>query len=306
MTFAAQGIKRIAAWLLAWLIGWVCVAPVLAEPTDDTVRMGFHVKIARDLSRAEVKAALSFWANELGSKFGVPTQVRFYDDMGALRRDFDSGQVNFVITSSMEFVHHFKIEELAEGFVGAIQVDHSLMLASRAESDIRSVENLAGKSIALFKDDELSEVYLETLCLRHYRRACKEVFAKMETADTSNTLAMRLFFGKVDVILTRKNGLELAKELNPQMGKAIRVVREFPVKSSYYGFFSRAVDPAFRTRALMHVQTMHENPRGRQVLEVFKLDRLKLASEDELQPFVRLLHDYESLRAEVGRKRAAR
>lgn len=300
------GLRRICRFCrLVLLLGAIAAAPV-AQAAEEVVRLGFYVKVTRDLSRAEVQSSLEFWADELGGKFNVPTQVRFYDDMRTLRRDFDHGLVNFVITSSMDFVRHFKVEELAEGFVGSIQVDHTLQLVSRADGDIRDLAQLPGKRIALLKDDELSEVYLETLCLRQHRRACKDVFASMEPIETSNKLALRLFFGKTDLILTRKNGMEVAKEMNPQIGKATRLVRQFPVKSSYYGLFSRRVDKSFRDHALQHLPNMHKNPRGRQVLEVFHVDRLELASETELLPFVRLYQEYEGLLAEVGKERKAR
>lgn len=292
------------SWLA--LLLWAIAAAPVAQAAEEVVRLGFYVKVTRDLSRAEVQSSLEFWADELGGKFNVPTQVRFYDDMRTLRRDFDRGLVNFVITSSMDFVRHFRIEELAEGFVGTLQVDHTLQLAARADSDIRDLAQMSGKRIALLKDDELSEVYLETLCLRQHRRACKDVFASMEPIETSNKLALRLFFGKTDLILTRRNGMEVAKEMNPQIGKATRLVRQFPVKSSYYGFFSRRVDKSFRDRALQHLPTMHTSPRGRQVLEVFHVDRLELAPETDLLPFVRLNQEHASLLAEVANERKTR
>jgi len=62
--------------VLRWAIG---STPVVQAVADDSVGMGFHVKIKRD--RSEVQSALEFWAGELGRKFNVPTQVRFYDDM---------------------------------------------------------------------------------------------------------------------------------------------------------------------------------------------------------------------------------
>ncbi len=302
----AQQFARGVVALLVLLCGLAWLHPAQAKPAEEVVRMGFYVKITRDLSRAEVQTALEFWARELSAKFNIDTRVRFYDDMGALRRDFDRGQVNFVITSSMDFVRYFRLDELADGFVGALQVDHSLMLATRTGGDALGLEQMAGKRIALLKDDELSEIFLETLCMRHYRRTCKEVFASMEQVDNSNKLVMRLFFGKTDLILARKNGLELAKEMNPQIGEAIRVVHNFPVKSSYYGFFNSAVDKPFRDRALRQIPTMHLEPRGRQVLEVFKLERLERAQASDLQPLILLNQEYEALLAELKKGGRAR
>ncbi len=156
------------------------------QAADEVVRIGFNVKITRDLNRADVQSALSLWADELSSKFNVPTESLFYDDMAVLRQEFDLGKVNFVIAAGMDFARYFKQSELAEGFRGAIQTDH-----------------------------------------------------------------------------TRKHSLQ-------------------------------------------RIPNMHQDARGRQVLEIFKLDRLELVGTDELRPFYELLSDYEALRPASASKWSAR
>lgn len=293
------------AWhsLAKWVVQFSCACLLLtpwawAQPADETVRLGLYVKVTRDLSRSDVQAAFDLWTREMTTHFKVPTQVRFYDDMRVLRSDFDKGLVNMVIASSMDFVRHFKMEELAEGFVGSIKIDHTLMLVASAQSGVLTLKQLMGKRVSVLKDDELSQVFLETLCLREFRRSCSAVFTSIEPIDNSNKLVMQLFFNKSDLILTQHSGLALAQELNPQIGKGLRTITQFPVKSSYFGFFSSAVNPAFRTRALKNIPNMHTDPRGRQVLEVFRLNRLELASPAYLLPFIGLKQDYEALRSD--------
>lgn len=290
-------------WLIKRLLQvglFLLILPGLA-PAEDVARMGFNVKIARDLNRSDVQAAMSLWADELSKKFGVPAQIEFYEDMDSLRRDFDQGKVNFVIAASMDFARHFKLAELAEGFRGELLNDHTLLLLAHKEARVGDVRALAGKRITILSGDDLSEVYLETLCLRHYQRPCKQVFSSIESVTNSNQLMMKLFFRKTDLVLSKLNGYETARELNPQIGLTTQEVTRFPLKSSYYGLYNRNISPDFRQRSLKQVPGMHKEARGLQVLEVFKLDRLVIASEQELQPVYALLADYEALRARSGK-----
>jgi hypothetical protein len=274
--------------------------------TQDVARMGFNVKIARDLNRSDVQAALGLWADELSKAYGVPTETEFYEDTASMRRDFDQGKINFVIAASMDFARYFKLNELADGFRGEVINDHTLLLLAHKEARIADVRALAGKRIALLAGDELSDVYLETVCLRHYQRPCKQVFSGIDMVANSNQLMMKLFFRKVDLVLSKLNGFETARELNPQIGLTTQEITRFPLKSSYYGLYSRKVSPEFRQRSLRQVPGMHKAVRGRQVLEVFKVDRLVLVSEQELQPVYDLLADYEALRASGGKSGSRR
>lgn len=203
--------------LLATALAWALLLGLPAWAEQEVVRIGFNVKITRDLNRADVQSALSLWGEELSSRFGVPTEILYFDDMASLRRDFDRGRVNYVIAASMDFARYFRQEELAEGFRGALQIDHTLLLLARKDAGIADLDALAGKRVALLKDDELSEVYLETVCLRQYKRPCKQVFAGIETVANSNQLILRLVFGKADLVVSKRSGFETARE-----GKAPR------------------------------------------------------------------------------------
>lgn len=293
----AQAMPLLAMALVAVL------ATGVARAEEEMARIGFNVRIARDLNRGDVQAALSLWGEELSNKFGVPTDILYYDDMATLRRDFDAGKVNFVIAAGMDFARHFKPSELAEGFRGALQTDHTLILLSRRDNGVASLKDLTDKRVALLKDDELSEVYLETLCLGQFKRPCEQVFSGMERVSNSNQLLLRLVFGKADVVLSKLNGFVTARELNPQVGALAVELTRFPLKSSYYGLYNRNIRPAFRAYSLRRIPDMHNNVRGRQVLEIFRIDRLELVGSDELRPFYDLLARYEALRVSMqGRK----
>jgi ABC-type phosphate/phosphonate transport system substrate-binding protein len=139
----------------------LAAAPLAAAPSgprDDVARIAFNVKVARDLNRGDVQAALGMWAEELSGKFEVPAETLFYDDMASLRRDFDKGKVNFVIAAGMDFARYFRAEELAEGFRGALQNDHSLLLLARRDAGIADLASLAGKRVALLKDEDRKSV----------------------------------------------------------------------------------------------------------------------------------------------------
>ncbi len=298
------GLPHRVILLLSMLFGLLAV-PAL-QAADEVLRIGFNVKIARDLNRADVQSALSLWADELSSKFNVPAESLFYDDMAVLRQDFDRGKINFVIAAGMDFARYFKQNELADGFRGTVLTDHTLLLLTRRDAGIEDMNQLRGKRIAVLKGDELSEVYLETLCLRRFQRPCTQVFSSIETVSNSNQLILRLVFGKADVVLSKRNGFETAQELNPQVGRVAMELTRFPIKSSYYGLFNSKVNPAMRKHSLQRMPNMHKDVRGRQVLEIFKVDRLVLVGTDELRPFYELLSDYEALLPTPASKRSAR
>lgn len=285
----------LALLLAAWIsTGW-------AAPTGETARLGLYMKIARDLNRPAVLAALEVWTDELTRKFNVPAEVHFYSDVEALRHDFDSGKVNFVIADAMSFVGHFRPEDLAEGFAAKLNTDASLLLLAQPALGGRA--DLAGKRVAVVWDDDISLTYLDTLCLRQHGNRCDKVVAAIVPVANNHLAITKLFFKQVDMALVNRHGFDTAVELNPQLAGAGDVVSNLTFMTQYFGFFSSRVDPAFRHRALEAVPTLHLGPRGRQLMNVFRADRLVLADPSVLIPFYNLEHEHQALLVEQGLKR---
>ncbi len=296
-------LETCGVWLLLILC---CGQAAWAMPSaagGESVRLGMYMKVARDLNRADVRAVLEVWAEELTHRFQVPSEVFFYADIDELRKDFDSGRINMVIADAMAFVRHFKVAELADGFAARLSTDASLLLLARNGS---TRIGLAGKRVAQVDGDEISTTYLETLCLRQYGRTCRDVPLIVVPVRNHHQAMTRLLFGQAELALVNRHGYNLAIELNPQLARVGQVVHELAFDTQYFGFFSARVDPAFRQFALRSIPLTHMNVRGRQMLAVLRIEQLATADPVALQPFYELEREYQQLsnkaRGKAGRK----
>lgn len=293
--------RRIGIGLLALVLA-LPVAPVVANPIEETVHMGSYSGARREWSRAEVRSTFDLWAQELASRFQIPVSIAHYDDPQLLRRDFLSGKINSVNTDALTFVRDYKPDELAEGYATIMKGGWDLMLFAGRDVPAKGLADLAGKRIVLLEENTTGDLYLETLCLRHHQRACRDVFADMQRVNTSNQALMRVFFGKADLALVFGYGHAVAVEMNPQLGRHLRKLAEYPLRSLFFAFYSTKVDKALRHRTVHITPTLHTYPRGRQLLDIFKIDHLEMATPADLQPVIDLERDYQALRAQLERK----
>jgi hypothetical protein len=298
MTSLQRTLPRVAC---TWLIAVVLLLAAVPVWADDTVRLGFLQGSRREMNRSDVRTVFDLWAQEMGARFQVPIKVTYYEDIQEMRRDFLAGKINGVTADALSLARNFRIDELAEGYSVIMQGRWNLEL--RAGKQVKDAGHLPGKRVVLLDNDATAELFLETLCLRDYARPCAQVFAETQKVATSNQAAMRLFFGKADLALVPSYGYELAREMNPQLdNKAGQVVSELPLIGMYYAFFSAKVDQEFRRHTLRMIPTMHTYPRGRQLLDLFKMDHLVLADPSELKSFLQLDQEYRELKARVERK----
>ncbi len=300
--------RPVRAWLRRWLglavalVMALPAAPVPADPIQETIRLGSYTGARREWSRAEVLSTFDLWAQELASRFQVPVSIIHYDDPRELRRDFQAGKLHGVNTDAMTLVRLFKPDELAEGYATIMKGGWDLMLFAGRDAPVADLGDLAGKRIVLLEENPVGDMYLETLCLRHHQRPCKAVFADIQRVGTSNQALMRVFFGKADLALVHGYGHGVAVEMNPQLGHALRKLAEYPLRSLFFAFYSIKVDKTLRQRTVRLMPTLHTYPRGRQLLDIFKVDHLEIASPIDLQPVIDLERDFQSLQAQTERK----
>jgi ABC-type phosphate/phosphonate transport system substrate-binding protein len=300
-----------AGFMGRWFRGaFVCVkllSCVLAfsagVQAEESIRMGFYQGAGREMSRTDVRNAFSLWTQELAATFKMPMVVTFYEDRDKMHKAFDRGEINAVSADAMTLAKYFNMADFADGYSVAMPGGWNMLLLAGRESGIQTVADLAGKRVAVPDNDQAATTYLETVCWRQYGRECSKVFSDIQRLPTNNQAVMRLFFGKVDAVLVYRYGYELSREMNPQLSQRIGpLVAEEPFSGMYYAFFSSKLDPVLRDRAVKLIPTLHAYPRGRQLLDIFKMGQLNVASPQELNQFIQLDQSLHELKSRNERK----
>jgi hypothetical protein len=104
-----------------------------------------------------------------------------------------------------------------------------------------------------------------------------------------------LFFGTVDACVVDETNLNLAKEMNPQLGQLRVLARSRPMIGSV---IATPVEPIpYQNELLDTILALHEDARGRQLLMVFKTDRVVRVQPGDLDSARELWRDYSRLPA---------
>lgn len=276
---------------------------VWADDAPPPIAIGFYTQVFRDVPRADVEVSLRFWTDELAQLVKLKFKpIRFYDHMDDLRRDMRSGEINFIVATSMGVAQYFSMDELRDGFSGLKNVPDHLFLVVRRDSGIRTPADLAGKRVAMLEADELSEIYLDTLMMKALGRAAASGAPSVTHEKRSSTLVHRVFFNQSDAALVRRNTYEAAAALNPQIEQQLRVLETYTFKgrSPHIGLFTARVSAQDAQAITRSAMTLGTSARGRQVLDIYNADSMVLTKVTDLDPFLDLLTQYRTLKGALG------
>jgi len=115
-------------------------------------------------------------------------------------------------------------------------------------------------------------------------------FTSMKVTEKSQGCILPVFFGTVDACVVDVVNLDLARELNPQLGQFRVLARSQPM-------IENVIATPVETHPYMKewteaMLTAQDNPRGRQILLVFKIDRLVLIRPGDLDSGRELWKEY--------------
>lgn len=295
-----------------WFVRFACFGLVLcgllgaqaARAVEDRFHMGFYLPGIRDANLVDVRTSLQLWAEQVGNANGLKARALMYQDMRDLRRDILEDRIDLVIAPGMEIAETFTLEEVGDGFAGLRRgVQEGLALIVSRAARVERLADLRGKRLARLEQDRLSEVYLETLCIREAGAPCADWLSISEEKRDTQSIH-KVFFGKADAALVRLSALAAAVELNPQIATRIHTLREWKTLTLSFGLLGPHATPALRERMIRAGLEATKTPRGRQILEIFKNDYMDRVNKSDLEPFWQLSNEYRALtRARQARKK---
>lgn len=268
-----------------------------APPTTETLRIALHVEALRDASRADVEVYLKLWAEELAKVLEVPAEVRLYTSMAEIQSDMQAGRANFVLADGINLLRHFEPDALVDGFGGRGRTENNLVLLARKSAGIHSAKDLAGKRVVLLSDNEISDLWLETACLRALRQSCRQAGLVVSKEKRSAQQVLKVFFDKADAALVRGYAYALAMELNPQIRDQLEIVERIPIYPGALALFSSRLSLPFRDYVIGKAPSVQNYPRGRQFLEMLQSDRIERLLRAALEPIRQLMNEHATLSA---------
>ena len=177
-----------------------------------------------------------------------------------------------------------------------------ILLLVRASSDIKSVKDLKKKNISLFSflTDELSipTIWFKTVVSRNNENFKKDYLPYIEKVDKSSKAISNLFFRKIDAAVVPEKEFNISKELNPQIGRQLRIV-EASDQILYSIICYTDKLKQHKNVSLDEIVTnfcnMNNSSMGKQFLQMFRIDQFVPFKDDYLVETEKMYKEYYKL-----------
>ena len=235
------------------------------------------------VSDAEISFQLLF--NEILAGLGIRFTIKIYDDDKTLLDYFDKGEVNAFFISALHFLDIEESTHPRARYVvqyGPSLKQRYLLLKRNTEKSL-DLKEFKNRKLSYSRGHQVGKRFLDITLIENGLQNSEGFFSLIETTKDANSAIVDLFFHNTDLALVPENSFNIAKELNPQIGRKLSVlISSEPMIFQVVGF-SRNFPEDKIARFDPFLLASEPNKRLKQVMRTFGVHSLHRAEEETLK-----------------------
>lgn len=291
--------------LVCYFLALFCMSSVKSEENESSERknakpvlsFGFDTNVIITAEIKDVRTALDSWMAKAAEENNIEQTTHIYTDFNSLFNSMKSGQLNAALISSLNYLYlSRKIDvEASFGALRSGKKTEKYILIVPAKSEISDINMLRGKKVVLRERDDIGELFLNILLLRNKIEQADKYFSNIIYKRSPSQVILSVFFGQADACIAAESVFNTMTELNPQVGSQLKVIAESNDLVSVVYCFSRSFDSETRLKVKDWLLNFGTTIRGKQLLDLFKIDGVYIINESDLSSIKSLLNEYEKL-----------
>ena len=270
-------------------------------------RMGFSRRIFVDKNANDARAAVVAWTLAIAKERAISAdrEARFYDSPEEVIQAMRAAEIDGVTLLLEEYAHvisEVDTNRLLRPETSGIISEQYVMLA-RGGGDVKRLDDLRGRTVTLYNSDRMSLAmpWMDVVLLRKGMIGISNsFFGEVIRERKLSTAVLGVFFCQRDACLVTLSGFRGMVELNPQVGKQLRILETSPPFVPTVFCFRRGFQSPQNERVFDAILHLHESVAGRQILQIFQSDQMVHIGQDQLARSLELLAERERLRLKAS------
>ena len=248
---------------------------------DRPFKLAMTTNMFTEVNESEARAALKVWIMTVAKERGIPVnpELIVYSGAEAALRSVETDQIDGYGASLEEFSalrERIAFDRIVVATHNGSFQDSYVVLV-REDRGWTKLADLRGRDLLMLQNPRMSMafVWLDTVLLENGLGRASSFFGRIEHQNKPSRVALPVFFHKAAVCLMTSKSFAAMEELNPQLGKQLRVLTQSPeLMSSVFAFRSDFRSP-YREQMFQEMKRLPESPAGLQILMLLQSERIE-------------------------------
>lgn len=269
------------------------------QTEEELWRFGFSRAIFSERSENDTIAAMQAWSqlvlNERRNR--VKTSFYLYDSPEQMAEAVGHNEIDTLVFQFLEYP--LLPSDLIRGPCFRTNVNgkthKQFVLLARGDGEIVGLEDLSATHVVVFDGESpgLPVLWLDAELAANGLGPLSKVVSTLEQDRSASAAVLGLFFGKYDACIVARRVFDSMAELNPQVAAQLEVLAVSPeIIPSAFCFHSE-FDEDQKEKLLSEIERLHETTAGRQVINIFKAERMERIDDETVRRSLDLILDWQ-------------
>jgi len=269
-------------------------------------KLGYLVEGLNYVKQKDTKLAFGLWIQELANNESTDLHVEYYKDPSKHKEDYINFKFSYMTMNTYFFLKNREVLTNNSREYWTIQKGEELyeeyVVLVREESGINQIKDLKGVHLLSREDDYIGRMVLDYMFLDSFQKSVDEYISKMYLTKKDSESILKVYFKKADACIVPSYALDIVAELNPDVGRKLRVLYKTPkIFVPMIGAFHKKTDPELMKIFYRNVVRLDKTARGRSILDLYKMKKMFIIELKLLEPIIQYYERYISLKKRYTR-----
>ena len=290
--------------IIFFLFTSFCIAPFARceHKLIENLTYGILGSLFNTVNLRDAQIAMEVWLNEVSkvSKISKKNKAVVLPNLPALIEAVKDGQVDLIGMPSMDYLEvkgKIPIEPaLSYSIEDHIGTEYLLIVPKDKEPD--NLNGLRNKKILIHKHDDtgiIPVMWLNSLLLKQGLPPADRFYACIKMVDKSSQAVLPLLFRQADCCVVGSDGFETIKELNPQLGEKLSIMKRSPFLVVGLLAYRKDLPANVKKEVTKVAVNLASYPRGQQILTPFKIGKFRPFQSSDFDSLLELIKENKSL-----------
>jgi ABC-type phosphate/phosphonate transport system substrate-binding protein len=249
----------------------------------------------------DARAAAKIWAQQITRELGI-NQAEMYPDVfipsAQMIRMIQEGTIDCFVLTAWEYARAAPFIDpewiLVESKAPA---GMEYVLLVHQESSYHKLEELRGRQLTVHhhRDTVMLNAWISILLAKSGQATLDRFFGRVVLHESLTQVVAPLFFRRIDVAALTAISFRMAAELNPQLGKDLRILATSPKVIPEVFCFRRGCTAEAKRSLIAAFSKVKSLTAGQQILALYQTEGYEQQPGKAMQGTLQMVREYEHL-----------
>jgi phosphonate transport system substrate-binding protein len=253
----------------------------------------------------DARAAMKVWVRELTGtiKPEFRLQTVFVNDIGNLNAS-SLKNAALICVNSIDYLDYKAKLNLEGAFVPLRNDNVFSTYILLTNNNVENIRELKNRNMGIGRENNhlIASMWLNDL-LNNYNLPPADQFFRIKESDKESQIILSLFFKQLDACVVTRNAYNLMVELNPQIGKRLKIIAVSPkIVLTVTSFSKNFKSIKHRKKIIESAERLSSYINGKQILTLMNIDKVVPFKKEYLNNLKTILSEYKKILTDKKRR----